>query len=450
MMMYTETEFNMKTKLNLITKHVIEEKDIKFTSLAHLLNVQTLMESFYELKRGKAPGIDGETLKSYGEHLRERVVDLVERMKSGKYKPQPVKRVYIPKDNGKRRPLGIPTVEDKIVQMGITRILNAIYEPMFRDFSYGFRPDRNCHQALNRLDKSIMNKPVNHIIDADIKGFFDNVDHNWLLRMLKEKIADKNFLKLIEKILKAGIIEEGKLLSSDSGTPQGGILSPALANVYLHYALDLWLDKIVKRSARGYVEEIRYCDDFVILIQYKEEASRIRSMLEKRLSKFNLELSREKTRTIEFGRYAGQNARRKGKKPATFDFLGFTHFSDKTRGGRFKVGRKTKKKKFRQKIKEMNFWLKRVRNQDKIKDWWKKVKSKLRGHYQYYGVSGNYQGIYRFYKMTLKLVLKWINRRSQKKSMTIKQFLEYLEKFPLPKPKIKHNFYTLYNKQGEY
>lgn len=446
MIMYTETVSNMGTKLRLITKHVIEEKDIKFTSLAHLLNVESLKESFYMLKRGKAPGIDEVTFNEYAEELHDNINNLVERMKRGKYYPQPVKRVYIPKGDGRQRPLGIPALEDKIVQMGITRILNAIYEPIFMDFSYGFRPGRNCHQALNKLDKSIMTRPVNHIIDADIKGFFDNVDHEWLLRMLGEKIVDKNFLRLIEKMLKAGVMEEGKLLETEVGTPQGGVLSPVLANVYLHYALDLWLDKIVRRNARGYVEEIRYCDDFVILVQYKEEAAKIRRLLEERMKKFKLELSAEKTRIIEFGRYATINAKRKGKKPDTFDFLGFTHFCDKTRSGRFKVGRKTRSKKFRQKIKEMNIWLKKVRNKEKLKDWWNTLKAKLRGHYQYYGVSGNYRSIYKFYFLTLKLVFKWINRRSQKKSMTLKQFLEYLDKFPVPRPKIKHNFYTLYSK----
>jgi len=332
------------------------------------------------------------------------------------------------------------------VQMGITRILNAIYEPIFMDFSYGFRPGKNCHQALDKLDKSIMTKPVNHIIDADIKGFFDHVDHEWMLRMLREKIVDKNFLRLIEKMLKAGVMEEGELQETEVGTPQGGILSPVLANVYLHYALDLWLEKIIKRNARGYIEGIRYCDDFVILVQYKEEAAEIRRLLEERMKKFELELSAEKTRIIEFGKYATTNARRKGKKPDTFDFLGFTHFCDKTQRGKFKVGRKTKRKKFNQKIKEMNIWLKKVRNKVKLKDWWKILKAKLTGHYQYYGVSGNYRSIWNFYYQTLKLTLKWINRRSQKKSMTLKQFQEYIEKFPLPRPKIKHNFYTLYSR----
>lgn len=446
MIMYTEAESNMETKLRLITKHVIEESSIKFTSLAHLLNVESLKESFYMLKHGKAPGIDEVTIDEYAGELHNNISNLVERMKRGKYYPQPVKRVYILKENGRQRPLGIPALEDKIVQMGITRILNAIYEPIFMDSSYGFRPNRNCHQALNKLDKSMMTKPVNHIIDVDIKGFFDNVDHEWLMRMLGERITDKNFLRVINKILKAGVMEEGELLETEVGTPQGGVLSPVLANVYLHYALDLWVEKIVKTNARGYVEVIRYCDDFVILVQYKEEAANIRRLLEERMKKFSLELSAEKTRTIEFGRYADTNARKKGKKPGTFDFLGFTHFCDKTRSGRFKLGRKTSRKKYSQKIKEMNIWLKKIRNAVKLKDWWETLKAKLRGHYQYYGVSGNYRSICRYYFLTLKLVLKWINRRSQKRSMTLKQFLEYLGKFPLPRPKIKHNFYTLYNK----
>jgi len=357
----TEVQFDMQTKLNLITEHTIKDKDFKFTSLAHLLNEISLKECFHMLKKNKAPGQDKVTYEEYGDYLFTNIQKLVKRMKTGKYYPQPVRRVYISEGEGKVRPLGIPALEDKIVQMGITRILNAIFEPNFLDCSYGFRTGRSCHQALKQLDNSIMTKPVSYLIDADIRNFFDNVDHDWMMRMLGEKIADKNLLKIIKKFLKAGVMEADKLYQTKEGTPQGGILSPTLSNIYLHYILDLWMEKIVKRDTSGYVELLRYCDDFVILVQYKNEAEKILKELEERLNKFGLDLSKEKTRLIEFGRYAKIDA--KDKKPDTFDFLGFTHFCDKTRNGSFKVGRKTRRKKFNLSLKKMNSWLKAIRNQ---------------------------------------------------------------------------------------
>ncbi len=440
-MVSTEVQFDMQTKLNLITEHTIRDKGFKFTSLAHLLNEISLKECFHRLKKDKAPGQDKITYEEYEKYLNTNLQKLVKRMKTGKYHPQPVRRVYISEGEGKVRPLGIPALEDKIVQMGITRILNAIFEPNFLDCSYGFRTGRSCHQALKQLDNTIMTKPVSYIIDADIRSFFDNVDHDWLMKMLEEKIADKNLLKIIKRFLKAGVMEAGKLYQTEEGTPQGGILSPTLSNIYLHYILDLWMEKVVKRNTPGYVELLRYCDDFIVLVQYKKEAEKILAEIDKRLNKFGLDLSKEKTRLIEFGRYAEINAEKKGKKPDTFDFLGFTHFSDKTRKGSFKVGRKTRRKKFNTSLKKMNGWLKAVRNAVKTKEWWKIVSAKLRGHFEYYGISGNYASIRDFYQLALRLIFKWINRRSQKKSMNWKQFINYLKYYPLPLPKIKHNIY---------
>jgi RNA-directed DNA polymerase len=438
---FAEIPFDMETKLNLITKHATEDRRFKFTSLAHLLNEESLKESFYMLKKNKAPGVDGVTFEEYEQYLNTNIQKLVKRMKAGKYYPQPVRRSYIPKGKDEERPLGIPALEDKIVQKGVTRILNAIFEPNFLDGSYGFRPGRSCHQALKQLDNTIMTKPVNYLIDADIRSFFDNVDHNWMMRMLEEKIADKNFLRIIKKFLKAGVMEAGGLSATDEGAPQGGLCSPILSNIYLHYVLDLWIEKVVKRDMQGYVELIRYCDDFVIVVQYKEEAEKIVELLKERLNKFGLDLSKEKTRLIEFGKYARVNAEKTGKKPDTFDFLGFTHYCDRTRKGYFKVGRKTRRKKLNETLKKMNIWLKSVRNLLKLKEWWKVLITKVRGHYEYYGISGNYSSLLAFYRQIVKLSFKWVNRRSQKKSMNGSQYREYLEQFPLPKPKIKHNIY---------
>ncbi len=432
----------METKLNLISKIAGKDRECKFNNLAHNLNVTNLKECFYLLKKNKAPGIDGVSFDEYEQDLTQNLEDLVFRMKRFSYRPQPVKRVYISKSNGKRRPLGMPVLEDKIVQKCIARILEAIYENDFVDSSYGYRPKRSSHDALFNLNQMIMENPVNHVIDADIKGFFENVNHKWMIRCLEERIADKNFLRLIVRFLKSGIMEQGKYFTTDEGTPQGGILSPLLANIYLHYVLDLWIERTVKRDTNGYVGFVRYADDFIICVQYKENSHVILDSLRERLRKFGLELSMEKTKVIEFGRYAKENAEAKGERPKTFDFLSFTHFCDKTRKGAFKVGRRTSRKKFTLKIQDMNQWLKAVRNTAKPKEWWEVLRSKLRGHFQYYGVSGNYRGIMRYYTLAIKLIFKWLNRRSQKNSFNWEGFNKYLQRHPLPTPKIHHNFYT--------
>lgn len=432
----------MFTKLSHITERAKRDRRCKLNNLIHMLDEEGLKECYHMLKKDKASGIDGVSWQEYGHNLEENVSNLVARMKQFSYRPSPVRRVYIPKANGKQRPLGIPTVEDKIVQMGISKILEAIYEVDFEEYSYGFRPNKSSHDALKRLDEVIMTKPTNHIIDADIKGFFDNVDHKWMTKFLEHRIADKSLIRYIVRFLKSGIMEEGKLHKADLGTPQGGVISPKLANIYLHYVLDVWVEQVVKKRCRGVVEIIRYADDFVICVQYKQEAEAILRAMEKRFSKFGLELSKEKTGKVEFGRFAKANAKRKKQKPGTVEFLGFTHFIDKTRKGKFKLGRKTSRKKYAAKLKEMNTWLKAIRNQYKIQEWWPVLKAKLRGHYQYYGVSGNYRMIRKYYWETLKMVRKWMNRRSQRRTYYWKRFLVYLERHALPVARIHHNLYT--------
>ena len=434
----------METKLRLITEIARKDRKCQFNNLVHLLNEAGLKECFYRLKRDKASGVDGVSMTEYEKNLDANEEDLVFRMRRFSYRPQQVRRVYIPKSNGKQRPLGIPAIEDKIVQMGIARILTAIYEADFLECSYGFRPGKSSHEALDNLDKIIMKHPINHVIDADIKGFFDSVNHDWLLRCLQERIGDKSLLRYIVRFLKSGVMEEGKINKTDKGTPQGGIISPLLANIYLHYVLDLWFNIVIKRRNRGIVEMVRYADDFVICVQYHEEAVRLIAELQQRVEKFGLELSAEKTRVIGFGRFAVENAKKKGQRAATFDFLGFTHFCDKTRKGKFKVGRITDRHRFSDKMKEMNNWLKAIRNTSAAKEWWSTLRAKLSGHFQYYGVSGNYRAIQRFYYLTIRLIFKWLNRRSQKRSLNWERFNIYLKRHPLPKPKIYHNFYTLY------
>ena len=430
-------------KLSLISERAKREPDCQFTSLAHLLNEEFLEDCFHSLTRNKAVGIDNVSWKDYSENLDENLNELVNKMKLKKYKPIPAKRVYIPKNENEKRPLGISAIENKIVELGIKRILESIYEEDFLDFSFGFRPNKNCHQALAKIDSLIMNNPVNHIVEADIKGFFDNVSHTELINFLRIRIADTSFLYLIELFLKAGYVDDGLLVKSDKGTPQGSILSPILANIFLHYVLDEWFETTVKSHIKGFCDIVRYADDFLCVVQYAGEAQRIEKALRNRFTKYGLELHPTKSKTLSFGRFELENSKRQNRRSNTFDFLGFTHFCAKTRTGNFKVGRKTSRKKFSAKCKAMNDWLKSIRNLMKTKEWWKILKSKLAGHIQYYGVSGNYPAISKFYYITLCLVHKWLNRRSQKKSMNWANFNNYLKCYPLPKPKIKHNLYAL-------
>jgi len=435
----------METKLTLISEKASKDKAYKFNNLAYLLNEENLMDCFFRLKTGKATGIDGVTLEEYEMNLGKNIKNLVSRMKSQAYKPQPSRREYIKKMNGKLRPLGIPATEDKIVQKGIARILEAIYENDFLDFSYGFRPKRSCHNAIAKLQGTILAKYVSFVIDADIKGFFDNVNHDWMMKFLQKRITDPNLLRIIKRFLVAGIMEKDEYKETDVGTPQGGIISPILANIYLHYALDLWIEKVVKKHCKCFVEIVRYADDFVICVQYKDDAAKILTALKLRLGKFSLELAEDKTRIIEFGRFARENRTKSGKKkPETFNFLGFTFYCDISRKGKFKLGIKTERKKFGAKLKEMNKWLKEARCIDKIETWWHILCSKLRGHFQYYGIYGNLRSIGKFYYWTVKLLFKWLNRRSQMKSFTWDKFNVYIKRHNLPKPKITVDLYKSY------
>ena len=431
------------TKLALISEKARKEPKFQFTSLAHLLDEGFLKECYYSLGRDRASGIDGVSWKEYGERLDENLKSLVARMKAKRYKPLPARRVYIPKNEHEKRPLGLPALEDKIAQKGITRILETIYEADFLDCSYGFRPDRSCHQALNAVDKTIMARPINHIIEADIKSFFDKVSHDWMMKFLAVRIKDPSLLLLIRRFLKTGYCEADKIVETEQGTPQGGNLSPALSNIFLHYVLDLWFEKKIKPQVRGEVHLVRYADDFICMVQYVDDAQYIERALRERFAKFELELHSEKTRVISFGRYERENADKQNRKANTFNFLGFTHYCDKSRRGNFKVGRKTSQKKFRTKCKEMNNWLMKIRNCKEAKEWWPVLQAKLRGHYQYYGVSGNMPSLRGYYVLTIRMVQKWLNRRSQRKSFSWESFLKYLERYPLPMPKIVHNLYTL-------
>lgn len=430
-------------KLTLITKRAQEEPGCQFTSLAHLLNKGYLKECYRKLGRDRACGVDNVTWEGYGQDLDVNLETLVERLKSREYKPLPARRVYIPKDEHAKRPLGLPALEDKIVQKGIAGILEAIYEADFLDCSYGFRPGRGCHQAINAVDKTIMTKPVNHVIEADIKGCFDNISHEWLMKFLEVRIKDASLLIIIRRLLKAGYLEADMEVATEQGTPQGGNLSPMLCNVFLHYVLDLWFEKRIKPQVEGSAYLVRYADDFVCMVRTAGDAKEIEAMLKARFKEFDLELHPEKTKVLSFGRYERENAERQKRRPNTFDFLGFTHYCETSRKGKFIVGRRTSSVKFLKKCKEMNTWLKAVRSIAPVKDWWSILAAKLRGHYQYYGISGNLPALRQYYSATLRLTRKWLNRRSQRGKYSWRSFIEYVKHYPLPEPCIVHNMYTL-------
>lgn len=430
-------------KLSSIAECARGNRSFEFTSLAHLLDAEFLSYCYYGLDRNKAVGIDKVSWQEYGVDLADKIENLVMRLKRKTFKPMPSRRVYIPKGNGESRPLGISAIENKIVESGIMLILQSIYEEDFLECSYGFRPGRNTHQALNDVDKAIMSQPVNHLVEADIKGFFDNVSHEKLMDFVKIRVKDTSLLHLIDCFLRAGYIDKGVLIDTEKGTPQGSILSPMLANIFLHYVLDKWFEDTVKQHVEGFCRLVRYADDFVCLIQYQEDARKIERALANRFNKHELQLHPEKSRNISFGRFEKLNALNAGRKANTFDFLGFTHFCDKTRKGYFKLGRKTSAKKFRAKCKDLNLWLKSIRNLLPTKEWWKILKAKLRGHFEYYGVSGNYPSIAKYYSIAMRQTLKWLNRRSQKRKMNWWDFNKYVERHPLPRPRINHIFYTL-------
>jgi len=427
--------------LALVTQRARRDQTFQFTSLAHLLNVEFLRGCYRSLGKEKAPGIDGQSWHDYGEHLDENLINLVERLKAKRYYPLPVKRVYIPKGDKGTRPLGLPAIEEKIVQKGIARILGAIYEADFYDGSYGFRPKRSCHQALKAVNDAIQTKPVSYVIEADIQGFFDHVSHDWMLKFLQVRIRDSSLLLLIRRFLKAGYLDSGLLVRTDEGTPQGGPLSPMLANIFLHYVLDLWLEKWLGPQVRGYCHLVRYADDFLFLVQYRDSAEWIERLLRERFAKFGLTLHPAKTRTMSFGRYERNKAKRENRKAHTFEFLGFTHYCGLSRQGRFLLGRKTSSQRLARACRKLNLWLKEVRSAMPMKAFWPTLAAKLRGHYQYYGVSGNSRMIGTFDYRVKRLLYKWLNRRCECKSFSWKQFGDYLRHYPLPRPRIVHRFY---------
>lgn len=439
----TLKETSTVTKLVLIAKKAAEDKRAKFSTLAYLLNREYLLSCFKQLKRGKAAGIDHRTVESYTTDAITAVIEeTIQKMKTRTYQPQPVRTVEIPKDIGKTRTLGIPTVTDRVVQLGMARILESIFDSSFLSSSYGYRKGKDAHACLKEVNHMVMQAKINYIIDADIEAFFDNIDHEWLMKCISERISDPQFKHLIWKFLKSGALTTGGYERTDEGTPQGGIISPILANIYLHYVLDLWMEARGKKKMSGYVKLIRYADDFIIGVQYKDEANELLKDIQKRLEKFGLKLSLKKTKIIEFGRFAAENRKKRGEnKPETFNFLGFTHFCNTTRNGRFSIQVKTNKKKLKAAIEATSTYLKTHRT-GQLEEIWDMLKVKLTGHYNYYGVSGNIEQLKVYYYRVKQLAFKWLNRRSDRKSFNWEEFEERVANNPLPMPKLT---YAIYN-----
>lgn len=412
------------------------EKRMKFTTLwHHVYNINRLREAYFRLKKNSAAGVDGETWISYGEDLETNLDDLSARLKRGGYRAPAVKRVYIPKADGRQRPIGIPTLEDKIVQSVTSEVLQCVYEVDFKDFSYGFRPGRSQHDALDALFLGLKGS-VNWVLDADISGFFDAIDHEWLMKFVEHRIGDTRVLRHIRKWLKAGVLEDGILRQTEMGTPQGGSISPLLANIYLHYAFDNWAQRW---DATGVMHITRYADDFIVGFENRADAQKFLTELHVRLGRFNLKLHPVKTRLIEFGRCAASTRRVRGEgKPETFDFLGFTHICGKTRQGKFTVVRKSKQKRVAAKLKELRMEL-RQRLHAPVNEVGKWLRSVVQGHYNYYGVPGNMRSLQNF---RFQVVWHWrrsLSRRSQKGYCTWQQ-LDVLTKRWIPYPCIVHPF----------
>ncbi len=437
--MYRNEE-SVTTKLQRIAERASRDKHCQFTSLFHLVNKELLLECFMLLRKNAASGIDNITKEEYTINLDANLENLVKRLHQMAYRPQAVLRVNIPKPGShKLRPLGIPALEDKLVQSCLVKILERIYEQDFISDSYGFRPKRGCHDALRALSQTVEGQPIHYIVEADIKGFFDNVDQDQLMVFLGHRIADKRVLRYIKRFLKAGIQEDGQHKASEHGVPQGGVISPLLANIYLHYTLDFWFEKKVKSRCSGYARLIRYADDYVACFQDGADARQFMQEMEQRLKTFHLEVAPEKTKLLEFGFFAQLKAKSKGKRAETFDFLGFTHYCSRSRNGNcFRMKRKTVSKRFTAKLVAYKEWLRASRTLPTAQIM-ETTGAKLRGHIAYYGVTDNSKSLNSFiYQVTLTL-FKWLNRRGKRGCYTWEKFTKLLALFPLPKARIGVN-----------
>jgi RNA-directed DNA polymerase len=440
-MLRTQGRLCVQQALGRVRQAAQKDKGLRFTALLHhIYSPDTLREAYFGLKRDAAPGVDGQTWQQYGENFEAKLLGLSQRLKRGAYRAKPSRRAYIPKADGRQRPLGVTALEDKIVQRATVEVLNAIYEGDFLGFSYGFRPGRGPHQALDALYTGLLTRKVNWVLDADIRGFFDALDREWLIKFLEHRIADRRVLRLIRKWLNAGVLEDGKRTFSKTGTVQGGSISPLLANVYLHYVFDLWTQQWRNRQAKGDVIVVRYADDFLVGFQSKTEAEAFLVALRERLTRFGLELHPDKTRLIEFGPFADHNRRGRGQgKPETFNFLGFTHICSRKRSnGRFTVLRQTQRSRLQGKLAEVKAQLKQ-RMHDPVPELGQWLGSVLRGHLQYYGVPMNAPALNLFRFQVARLWYRTLCRRSQKGRVLWERMKRLIERY-LPPARICHPY----------
>jgi RNA-directed DNA polymerase len=430
---------SVPSALDRVRRVARQDKEVRFTALLHHVTVDRLRAAYRALNPKAVVGVDAVTWQDYGCDLEANLQDLCARVHRGGYRAKPSRRVYIPKTDGRQRPLGIAALEDKIVQRAVVEVLNAIYETDFLGFSYGFRPGRSQHQALDALVVGIYRRRINWILDADIRSFFDSMSHAWLMRFLEHRIGDRRMLRLIGKWLKAGVLEEGRLLTVERGTPQGAVISPLLANIYLHYVYDLWVQRWRRRSAQGDVIVVRYADDMVVGFQYLADAHRFLAELKQRLEAFALEAHPDKTRIIEFGRFAHENRRARGQgKPETFAFLGFTHICGRTRQGRWLIRRHTVRDRLNAKLKQVKATLRRMMHLA-IPEQGRYLRLVLNGFYNYYAVPTNFRALNAFYYHVLWHWLRCLRRRSQRHRLTWRKMMRIAERW-LPSPKLRHPY----------
>jgi group II intron reverse transcriptase/maturase len=427
----------VSTKLQKIAELAGKAPEMAFTSLNHHINIDWLLEAYRRTRKDKAPGIDGQTAKEYEKNLLENLNHLLERFKSGRYKAPPVKRVYIPKGDGsKTRPIGIPTFEDKILQRAVTMVLEAIFEKDFLDCSYGYRPGRSAHQAVQKLWDQLMEMGGGFVLELDIQKFFDTLDHSLLRSFLDQRVRDGVIRRTIDKWLKAGVMEEGALWRLEIGTPQGGVVSPILANLYLHEVLDLWFHRDVLPRLKDTAVLIRFADDAVLVFASESDAKRVMEVLPKRFGKYGLTLHPQKTKLVDFKRPNNSGS----SSPGSFDLLGFTHFWGKSRKGRWVVKRRTAKDRFARTLKKVAEWCKKERHLP-VREQYRTLCRKLVGHNQYYGITGNYYALARFYRSVRMVWRKWLDRRSQKAKMSWDRYNQLLVTYRLPKPRVVHSVY---------
>ncbi|HEX9910312.1 MAG TPA: group II intron reverse transcriptase/maturase [Desulfatiglandales bacterium] len=429
----------MATDLTWIGEKARKEPGLVFTSLYHhICDVDNLRACYDALDGRKATGVDGVTKEEYGRNLEENLRDLSERLKRMGYRPGPKRRSYIPKPGSEKgRPLGISNLEDKMVEEAVKRTLEPIYEAVFEDSSYGYRPGRSPHECLDVLGRTIQQKRVNHVVEADIKSFFDKVNHEWMIQFLGHRIGDERVIRLIIRMLKSGIMEDGLTRATEEGTPQGSILSPLLSNIYLHYVLDLWFSRRVKKQSRGEAYYFRFADDFLACFQYRDDAEGFRRRLGDRLEGFGLRLAEEKTQCIEFGRFAREDANKRGEKPKEFTFLGFTHYCGKAKEGYFKVKRRTSRKKLGQSLRKFTDWARKVRHVLRKGEMLRQAKIRVMGHLSYYAITDN-MGRSSYYAYRARgIVFKWLNRKSQRKAYTWASFNQALASIEWPVPRVR-------------